>query len=247
MLTPFLFLLCIGSLAVCNGACSIENYVSGSCLDPRGKLVSIDSGFRSSMNTICAAATGCNVKLFITDSYRKPDSVVLGAIVDPAALSNHKIGHAIDMNVVYGKSGTLCNSPCLGGNQQPTEVKCFINAVKNKGLRWGGDFKQTDPVHIDDGYNLNTANYKVLYAKIQKECICGNGDSCPNNYLCCHPVNPDACCPSHAPQCCSLAMDGGCCPFGYTCTKTSCIKQARDGVAAANVPKQIASTRKTRG
>ena len=123
------------------------------------------------MNVVCAAATLCNVKLYITDSYRKPDAVVLGAIAPPATLSNHKVGHAIDMNVVYGKTGTLCNSGCLGGSQQPTDVKCFIDGVKAQGLRWGGDFTTTDPVHIDDVYNVkNTANYKVLYAKIQKEC-----------------------------------------------------------------------------
>lgn len=171
MFAAFIFVVCVGSLAFSYGVCPIETYASSGCLDVRGKPVSIDSSFRSSMSTICAAATRCNVTLYITDSYRKPDSVVLGAIVPPATLSNHKIGHAIDMNVVYGKSGTLCNSSCLGGNQQPTDVKCFIDGVKAQGLRWGGDFTATDPVHIDDGYNVKyTANYKVLYAKIQKEC-----------------------------------------------------------------------------
>lgn len=121
------------------------------------------------MNNICATASSCNVKLYITDSYRKPDSIVLNPIVTPAQLSNHKIGHAIDMNVVYGFSNTICNSNCLRGTQ-PTAVKCFIDGVKRKRLRWGGDFSDVDSVHIDDGYNQNIANYKTLYAKIQKEC-----------------------------------------------------------------------------
>jgi hypothetical protein len=73
------------------------------------------------------------------------------------------------MNVVYGTNNAICNSNCLGGTQL-TAVKCFIDAVKRTGLRCGGDFSETDPVHIDDGYNLNTVNYKALYAKIQKEC-----------------------------------------------------------------------------
>ncbi len=165
----FLLLVCIGSFSISHGICPIETYSSIGCFDPRGKSVSINSSFRSSMNEICTAATSCKVKLYITDSYRKPDSTVLGAIVTPAKLSNHKVGHAIDMNVVYGTNNALCNSNCLSGTQ-PTAVKCFIDAVKRSGLRWGGDFSETDPVHIDDGYNLNTVNYKALYAKIQKEC-----------------------------------------------------------------------------
>jgi len=94
---------------------------------------------------------------------------VPGAIVPPAQLSNHNIGHAIDMNVVYGTSNTLCDSKCLGGTQ-PAAVKCFIDAVKRAGLRWGGNFRPIDFVHIDDGYNQNTVNYNALYGKIQKEC-----------------------------------------------------------------------------
>ncbi|CAF2749585.1 unnamed protein product [Rotaria sp. Silwood2] len=121
------------------------------------------------MDTICTVAARCNVKLYITSSYRRPDSTILDAIVPPADMSNHKIGHAIDMNVVYGESYTLCNSKCLGG-EQPTDVKCFIDEIKSEGLRWGGDFSTTDPVHIDDEYNRNMDNYKELYAKIQEEC-----------------------------------------------------------------------------
>ncbi len=159
----------IALFAVSHGTCPIETYSSAGCFDTRGKTLNIDSGFRSSMNSICAAAVNCKVKLYITDSYRQPDSAVIGAIVTPATLSNHKIGHAIDMNVVYGTSNTLCNSNCLRGTL-PTAVKCFIDAVKRTGLRWGGDFNDIDPVHIDDGYNQNTDKYKDLYAKIQKEC-----------------------------------------------------------------------------
>src|SRR5271156_4695854 len=132
----FLLIVCIASFAVSHGTCPIETYSSVGCFDPRDKSVSIDSSFRSSMDQICAAAASCNVKLYITGSYRKPDSVVLGPIVTPAELSNHKVGHAIDMNVVYGTSNTLCNSNCLGGTQ-PAAVKCFIDAVKTAGLRWG--------------------------------------------------------------------------------------------------------------
>ena len=137
MFASFLFDVCVGSFGVSHGICPLEIYSSSNCLATGGQQVKIHDGFRSSMNTICAVAKRCNVKLLITDSYRKPGSAVLGAIVTPAALSNHKIGHAIDMNVVYGKSRTVCNSGCLRGNQQPTDVKCFINGVKAQGITMG--------------------------------------------------------------------------------------------------------------
>ena len=162
-------LLCLVSFGVSYGSCPIESYSSTGCFASGSALVNIDRSFRSSMNSICAAAISCRVKLYITDSYRRPDSPVLNPIVQPAQLSNHKIGHAIDMNVVYGTSNTLCNSRCLGGTQ-PAAVKCFIDAVKTARLRWGGNFAITDPVHIDDGYNSNVTAYRSLYAKIQRDC-----------------------------------------------------------------------------
>ena len=134
MHTLFLLFAGIGSIIISLEACSIETFESSDCLDSRGSTVSIDSDFYNSMEAICDAAVRCNVKLYITSSFRQPDSAVLGAIVTPATLSNHKIGHAIDMNVVYGKSRTLCNSRCLGGNL-PTDVQCLIDEVKSEGLR----------------------------------------------------------------------------------------------------------------
>ena len=170
MLASLFFVVCVGSLAVSHGLCPIDTYASSSCLAVGGAQLKIHGSFRSSMNIICGVASRCNVKLHITSSFRKPGSVVLGAIVPPATLSNHNVGHAIDMNVVYGKNRNLCNSNCLRVKLQPPEVKCFINGVKAQGLRWGGDFSTIDTVHIDDGYNMNTTNYRALYKNIQKEC-----------------------------------------------------------------------------
>ncbi|CAF1351915.1 unnamed protein product [Rotaria sordida] len=123
------------------------------------------------MNSICTVASRCNVKLYIISSYRKPGSTVFGAIVQLATLSNHNVGHAIDMSVVYGKDGTICNSACLGGTNLSGDIKCFIDGVKQNGLRWGGNFSTKDLVHIDDILNLNDlARYKSLYTTIQQQC-----------------------------------------------------------------------------
>jgi hypothetical protein len=59
------------------------------------------------------------------------------------------------MNVTAGsdffnsKKLALANLPNL-----PAEVRRFIQKIRDDpDLRWGGDFRPEDPVHIDDGLN----------------------------------------------------------------------------------------------
>jgi hypothetical protein len=61
------------------------------------------------------------------------------------------IGHAIDCNLMH--KGKLYNSALM---QTDTGIiRQFINELKTNGIRWGGDFKKPDPVHFDDGLNIN--------------------------------------------------------------------------------------------
>jgi hypothetical protein len=136
-----------------------------------GDTARIDSDFEASMNSISAAAVKNDVLVHVTSSFRT-STVVPGAVVTPVDKSNHMVGHAIDMNVEYGKKhASYCNSTCLGGTL-PAAVKGFIDDVKAAGLRWGGDFSDKDPVHFDDGLNVDNptgwdARYKLIH------------DSCP--------------------------------------------------------------------
>ncbi|HEX9990221.1 MAG TPA: M15 family metallopeptidase [Chloroflexia bacterium] len=144
--------------------CPLTDY-SGSNFE--GEAVKADSEFVSSLDTINTLAGNNKVKLYITSSFRTT-SKVKGAIVTPAEKSNHMAGHAIDMNVKYGDKGTLCNSGCLGGTL-PEGVSGFIKDVKaTSGLRWGGDFDKKDPVHIDDGLNVNDpTKWEERYKAVQ--------------------------------------------------------------------------------
>jgi hypothetical protein len=144
--------------------CPLTTY-SGSNFE--GEAVKADSEFVSSLDTINSLAGSNNVKLYITSSFRTT-SKVKGAIVTPAEKSNHMAGHAIDMNVKYGDKGTLCNSGCLGGTL-PEGVSGFIKAIQGAaGLRWGGDFNTKDPVHIDDGLNVNDpTKWEERYKAVQ--------------------------------------------------------------------------------
>jgi hypothetical protein len=95
------------------------------------------------------------VKIYVTSSAREPGRTVTGSIVPPASRSNHLVGHAIDMNL-QSASGFF-NSSKLKKSQfasLPDEIKQLIGLVRDdEVLRWGGDFSQEDPVHIDDSLN----------------------------------------------------------------------------------------------
>ena len=111
------------------------------------------------------------LQIHVTSSFRKSGQRVEGAIVTPARRSNHFVGHAIDINAIDG--GKWCNSRCLQSRPAGySGVTCFINKIKgDPTLRWGGDFRTKDPVHIDDGLNLkDRPKYDKLYNELQKNC-----------------------------------------------------------------------------
>ncbi len=116
-----------------------------------GKSCFIEVSFIPKMDLLCYCAIQADVKLYMISSRRKTTKIA-GAIVKPAEMGNHLIGHAVDCNIVDGK--TFWNSikmrEGLSGN-----AKKFIDLViASKVLRWGGLFKAKDEVHFDDGLNL---------------------------------------------------------------------------------------------
>lgn len=77
----------------------------------------------------------------------------LGAIVPPATHSNHMVGHAIDMNLIYDANGSVCDSFCMKGGHMPTSVITFLRFIMDDPqLIWGGNYTEIDVVHIDDAY-----------------------------------------------------------------------------------------------
>ena len=62
-------------------------------------------------------------------------------VVQPAQFSNHKVGHAIDMNIWYENGRQTCNSKCLVKPELPFWASCFIEKIrKESSLRTGLDF-----------------------------------------------------------------------------------------------------------
>ena len=133
--------------------CTIEVYTNDRFQG--GREISADRDFFPHLDRINDYAEETDVFIHVTSSAREPDREVSGAIVTPASRSNHMVGHAIDMNIKTAAG--FFNSRALAKarfDALPANVKRFIDLIReDEVLRWGGDFRKEDPVHIDDMLN----------------------------------------------------------------------------------------------
>ncbi len=123
-----------------------------------GSEIRADADFSRHLDRIDQYASECDVEVFVTSSTREPGRTVRGNIVKPAGRSNHLVGHAIDMNL-KSTNGFFNSTKLKRSNfdQLPDEIKEFLGKIRaDEVLRWGGDFRNEDPVHIDDGLNLRS-------------------------------------------------------------------------------------------
>ena len=132
------------------------------------KTVTFEKGFKQYLDKMDALARKYSITINVQESFRRKDVKVENAIVRPVQTSNHLVGHAIDINIIY--NNTLFNSTNLANYKDlPDEIKEFIKGCKSIGLRWGGDFKEIDAVHFDDNlYELNRKKYETLYKRYQE-------------------------------------------------------------------------------
>ena len=132
-----------------------------------GKPCFIEEGFIVAMDRLCYYANECGLQLYIVDSYRD-STIVNGAIVTPATLSNHLIGHAIDANIVEGKM--FWNHVKMEGQLSPNVEKFIETVNKDTVLRWGGTFVVKDVVHFDDALNIrNPTQWHELYNELTQK------------------------------------------------------------------------------
>jgi predicted chitinase/predicted DNA-binding ArsR family transcriptional regulator len=119
------------------------------------KQVLADVEFGPSLEKINAIAIKNKVKLYVTSSFRSTSNVG-GAIVTPSKKSNHMAGHAIDINIMWGPGyKNFANGDVMASPNPPAPVKAFIQDMEAAGFRWGQRFPEADPVHFDDGLNVN--------------------------------------------------------------------------------------------
>lgn len=103
---------------------------------------------------------------WVTNSFRKETDVLTGTVVDPAKMSNHKVACALDGNFQHIESGKWYNSKLMSDHQGKDEE--VIQAIVNRGVRWGGSFRNKDVVHFDNGLNItNPEKYKEILKEVQ--------------------------------------------------------------------------------
>ena len=140
---------------------ALVEYESSHVKGYRGQQVLIHNSFLPIIEQIDAYAIKENVKIIITQSFRPSGKVLTDTIVPPARMSNHLAGHAVDFNVKL--RWRTYDSKVLKKDhlaKLPSPVQRFIDSVrKDKTIRWGGDFENEDPIHLDD--ELNRKNRKL--------------------------------------------------------------------------------------
>lgn len=134
----------------------------------QGKPCRADVEFIPALEKINGYAKQANVRIHVTSSFRTTTNV-RGAIVKPATYSNHLAGHGIDMNVVYGNGGWANSTMLAKYPNVPQPVKYFLSLIINDPeLRWGGNFNDKDPVHIDDHLNKDLTVWRKRYQVMQE-------------------------------------------------------------------------------
>lgn len=134
-----------------------------------------ERGFFEKLDAIDAAASAADVKVIVTSSFRPAGYEPHGSIVQPAARSNHLVGHAIDFNVDYldgnvTRRATSHDVLAMPVELMPAPVAAFIRGVEAAGVRWGGGISgaDRDPVHFDDRLNLDSpATWDATFDSVQ--------------------------------------------------------------------------------
>jgi len=110
-------------------------------------------------STLNEQAKKAKVKLAVNQTFRVQGAHVGSAVVSPAKKSQHLIGHAVDLNIWDGD--TVNTAAMFNDDKETDAADKFIKGVKGEGLRWGGDFSDTDPVHFDDLLDPKSEDYKM--------------------------------------------------------------------------------------
>ena len=111
----------------------------------------------------------------------------------------------------------LSNATCCDDGQHccPSGFKCDLNAGKCM-----KDPSQTQEL-VPMGLNFNP---KPVNNYIGDQIYCPDKTSCPTNYFCCnYVIDRYTCCPANT-VCCTLSGEPQCCPDGYICKGSDCIK-----------------------
>ena len=122
------------------------NYTNTNIKGHEGKVITVHEDFVPVLDRMNSFAHSLGIIVWVTSSLRH-STLVPGAIVPPAKMSNHLVGHASPTGIVLD----------------------FILQCEAAHIRWGGRFKVPDPVHFDSGLNvLHPERWKEIYESLNK-------------------------------------------------------------------------------
>lgn len=148
------------------GMTKLIEYSSKHIKGYNGKKVLIDIDFLPTIQIIDDECKAQGFIFWVTNSFRKDADILSGTVVTPANMSNHKVGHALDGNLQHIKTGEWFNSVKMGDKNGIDEK--LIQAIIDKGVRYGGNFRKEDNVHFDDALNVNQPDvWKEKYRVLQ--------------------------------------------------------------------------------
>ncbi len=147
---------------------ALREYKGTNIIDLKGRQILVHKKFIPHMIKLDKYSEKHNITIVVNQSYRYDSKKQNGTIVRPSKMSNHHAGFAIDFNLIHNRIKYLSDDIKRGNLVNlPLDIQNFINDIrKDKGLRWGGDFKKEDPVHIDYPINLKSKRDWLIYNKL---------------------------------------------------------------------------------
>jgi RHS repeat-associated protein len=148
-----------------------------------GKSLVVDKTFLPVIVAMNDFALSRGIKIDVTSVARPFGQPVSNAKVPPAADSLHLIGRAIDVNFV-DKDGRRYSFSDMAQGKMSQNVRGFVDDLKamtfstqidtNRSPRWGGDFRNVDPVHFDAP--TSPQNWNQLFKEDQAQLKSGKID-----------------------------------------------------------------------
>lgn len=144
----------------------IVEYKASNFKSFKGDKILIHIDFKPQLDIMNQCAAEDKMMVVVTNSGRMNNKHLKGTVVDPATMSNHMVFQAIDFNLQNIVTGEWYNSTKLGDSKGPDEA--FIQKVLLRSkMRWGGNFRKKDDVHVDSGLNISNAKrWQEIYKKI---------------------------------------------------------------------------------
>lgn len=143
-----------------------------------GRQVFVHKEFKKYLKELNRYANQYELHMNITHSYRSKKQVLSNTIVRPAKLSNHQAGFAVDFNIVSKGIKYFSNDLKKKNHKKlPLNIQKFIMKLQlHPTLRWGGNFRTEDPVHIDIPLNLKN---RRKFRKFSEDCALDYSNKIP--------------------------------------------------------------------